>query len=447
MGFWQRVGEFFGFGRAASTASAVEARLARGQRLYSRDQAAMLQAYSDHPHLHGVVRGRAEVAGSIAWEVFETKEGVRSDELGIAHLRDLEHRDAIVDLKKEGTLQPAYNSDLARLLRRPSPTMSGADFWGLMCEHEMLVGEYLMLKAARRGRRPTILHPLVPTWLQAWPEPGRDHFTILAPGGRIIAPPADVIWRKRLDPRDPHNGRGIGTAYVLRDELRLDELLAEMAASRAANKNFPDVLISLLRQQGEIGPGPGQAAIDVLTKTLEQKHGNGRVGQAHVMTGDFKAQVLGHTLVEGQYMETRRFNRDTAMQTFRQPPELAGVLDNANRSTINAAEDLEARRSIVPIYERWRSMVQDELADVDFGGRFVVGYRSPVPADTVREDGLMKALSSCFTKNEVRVAAGKPVRDDGDVYVPAPAAVPVAGSPSSPTGDEQPEKKKPKEKP
>lgn len=435
MGFWSRLAGFFGLSRASATTSTTQPRLSRGTQVWRRDQAAMLQAFSDHPHLHTVVRARAEAAGAVDWQVFEiAKENTRADDLGISRLRGRAYSEAIADLQKEKTLVPQPDSELLRLLRRPSPLMSGVDFWELTSEHDDLVGEFIWLKGGRRGRRPTALHLMVPTWLQRTPEPGdrEQNFTFQTPASKVIAPVSDVVWRKRHDPRNPYGSRGVGTAYVLRDELQLDELLAAMARGRAANRNYPDLLIGLLAGLAPGSRPPGQAEVDLVTKQLEQKHGGPeRVGQAHVIGGDFKAQALGHTLVESQYMETRRFSRDTSMQTFRMPPEVAGVLDNANRSTIDVAEDLFARQSTVPKQERWRSTVQDEIAP-DFGDNLVVGFRSPVPADRDYEAGFFKALPAAMTINEIRARAGLPPHPDGDAFYKAPGATPVAGSPSSP---------------
>lgn len=442
MGFWARLTAFFGLSRAAAS-TPTEPRLSRGTQVWRRDQAAMLQAFEDHPHLHTVVRARAEAAGAIAdaWQVFEiVKPNTSRADLGLGALRGRAFSEAIADLQKEKTLKPQVDSELLRLLRRPSPLMSGVDFWELTSEHDDLVGEFIWLKGARRGRRPTVLHLMVPTWLSRMPEPGAREqvFTFTTPGSTIVAPVEDVIWRKRHSPRDPYGARGVGTAYVLRDELQLDELLAAMARGRAANRNYPDLLIGLLAGNGPGSRAPGQAEVDIVTKQLEQKHGGvDRVGQAHVIGGDFKAQPLGHTLVESQYMETRRFSRDTSMQTFRMPPEVAGVLDNANRSTIDVAEDLFARQSTVPKQERWRATIQDEVAP-DFGDNLVVGYRSPVPADREYEAGFFKSLPAAMTINEIRQRAGLPPRDDGNVFYKAPGATPVAGSPSSPTAQEKP---------
>lgn len=442
MSFWGRLASFFGF-RAASTTTATEPRLARGMQVWRRDQAAMLYAFADHPHLHTVVNARAEAAGAVDWQVFEiVRENTRAEDLGVAGLRERAWADAMADLQKEGTVRPQVNSALLRLLRRPSPFMSGPDFWELTSKHEDLIGEFVWLKTARKGRAPTVLHVLVPTWLQRTPEPGDKEqvFVFQTPAQTIRAPIADVVWRKRHDPADPYGARGVGTAYVLRDELQLDELLSAMARGRAANKNFPDLLIGLLAGAGPGARTPGQTEVDIVTKQLEQKHlGPDRVGQAHVIGGDFKAQPLGHTLVESQYMETRRFSRDTNMQTFRHPPELAGIIDNANRSTISAAEDLFQRNGNVPKLERWRTTVQDEIAP-DFGDNLLVGYRSPVPADREYEAGFFKALPAAMTIDEIRARAGLPPLPNraGEVLYTAPGAAPVAGSPSSPPQENKP---------
>ncbi len=407
----------------------------------------MLGAFRDYPYLHTVVQARAESASRFSPLVYKVKKaGTRVHHLDVPHLRGRERTAHIEELVKSGVLELQLDSDLGALLRRPSLRMSGPDFWELTSKHEDLVGEWLWVKGARARGRPTRLHLYVPTWLQRWPEPGDSNevFTIQTPASKVLAPAADVVWRRRHDPEDPYGRRGVGTAYVLRDELALDELLAVMARARAANKNFPEVLIGLLAQAGVVGAkAPGQAEVAIVQKMLEQNHaGPENTGRAHILSGDFKAQPLGHTLVESQYMDTRRFGRDTSMQVFRMPPEIAGVLDNANRSTIDVARDLFESTATVPKFDRWTSAIQDDVAP-DFGDDLVVSYRSPVPADRDYRAGFFKALPAAMTINEIRAEAGLSPRLDGDELYKAPGAVPVAGSPSSPT--EEPTKPKKKE--
>jgi phage portal protein BeeE len=215
-----------------------------------------------------------------------------------------------------------------------------------------------------------------------------------------------------------------------------------MARGRFANRGFPDILLGLLGFGGGTGQAamrPGAQEVARLALELEQKHrGEDKVGQAHIIAGDFKAQPMGQSLVDNQYMEGRRFNRDTVMQTFRRPPELAGVLDNANRSTIDVAEDLEARANTQPKLDRWRAALQDEVAP-EFGADLVVTYASPVPADRELQAGYVKALPAAFRLDEIRARAGEmPLGgDEGQALYKAPGAVPVAGSPSSPTAEEK----------
>jgi phage portal protein BeeE len=444
MSWLTRIAQIFGLRLRATapalppSSEAITSRLVHGRLLARRDQAEMLRAYEEYPHLHTVVRGRAEAIGAVEWVVLRARSGparrhpavrARSHEAHAAAVTAGLARAAAEDGANYG-LEELQDSPLLDLLERPCRTMSGPAFWELASTYEDLVGEALWIMSSWRGKRPTELVPVPPPWLQDYALGEDAKVTLQMPYGRETLDPEVVIWHRMLSPADPFWSRGFGTAMVLRDELQTDELMSRMARSRFANRGWPDLLLGLLGHAGAPGPRPGQTEVDRMTMQMEMKHtGAERAGQAHVIAGDFKAQTLGHSLVDNQYMDGRRFGRDTVMQTFRRPPELAGVLDNANRSTISLAEDLEARQSTTPKLERFRALLQDRVAPL-FGSDLIVSYRSVVPADRDYQASIKKALPGAFRLNEIRRAGGElPLPGaEGDTLYKAPGAVPVKGA-------------------
>jgi phage portal protein BeeE len=300
-----------------------------------------------------------------------------------------------------------------------------------------LLGETLWAIERDKKGRPLELVPIVPTWVRSVPAPGRPYFEILPPSGKAFALPViDAVWIRQLDPFDPFMGRGVGTAGALADELETDEYMAMTAKSRFANRAMPEVILGLLGQAPHIPP-PNAAEIDLVAKSLEEKHrGSERAGQMHIVSGDFKAIPLGQTMVENQHVQGREFLRNTFMQVFGTPPEVLGVLDNANRSTIEAAAFHFACYSTVPVVELHRSALQEQLLP-EYGADLIADYVSPIPTDREFEKGVMVALPAAFKINEVRAMANRaPVEGGDEFYKAASGNVPTPGEKADvPEGD------------
>lgn len=382
----------------------------------------LLAAYADLPWLHAVVRRRAEALGGVEWCLYRRTTPERARRLR----GNRSHTSRRSSLRREleaRRLEEIEDHPLLDLLDRPSPGLSGSALLELVSKWLDLVGEAPIIVDRDVLGVPRELVPVVPTWIVKIATPGDPTYTIQAPRGAIEVPARDVIWIRQHDPASPFTGRGVGTAASLADELETDEFMALTAKSRFFNRGAPDVMIGLLGRPG--GTGPGADSVAAFSKALEDKHrGVERVGQTHVVSGDFRAQLLQHTMVESQYIEGRRFLRDTCIQVFGTPPEILGVLTNSNRSTIAAAEDHFATFSTTPQAERVRAALQAGLVG-DFGDDLVLDFESLIPADVEFQKSMMVALPGAFTINDIRRLAGVDPVDDGDRFYAAPGAGPV----------------------
>lgn len=407
-----------------------------------RGSAELLRAYGSLPWLHAVVRRRAEALAGVSWCVYKTKSGRRARSLrGFNAGHEARHR-ALGELIKDGQVE-RVDHPLLDLLDRPNPCMTGRAVWELASKHQDLLGENFYGVDRNRAGKPNALWPIVPTLVTRTPTADDPTYTIIAPTARR-ALQSDVLWIRQHDPLDPYNGRGVGTAGALGDELETDQYMAAMAKSRFYNRSTPEVILSV--------PGASPEAIDALAKAIEDKHrGVERAGQMHLLTKAFTAQALGHTMVEADYVEGRKLLRDFTMAVFGTPPEILGVLENANRSTIDAAEVLFARFSTVPMLERIRTELQTWVVP-EFGPDTWLEYDSPVPADRDFEKSIMVALPGAFRVDEIRARAGEPPLENGEgkaMMVPpgAPGSVsvnlPQPGGPSSKATPELPAKSEP----
>lgn len=384
----------------------------------------LLEAYATLPWLHAVVRRRAESLASVEWVLYRRRLGARLSSRDVRGLRatgDRRHR-AVDALVEAGAVDPLLDHPLLRLLEKPNPFMTGRALWEITSKHHDLLGESFWVLDRDESGRAVELWPVVPTWIMAMPDQGRKTWSINAPswgrgGGILDVDDRDVIWIKQHDPLDPYRRRGVGTAGALGDELETDEYASAMAKARMFNRSMPETILSV--------PGVAEDQLKRFAQNFEDKHrGVERAGQTHFLSRDFKVETLSHTLVESQYVDLRKLLRDFTTQVFGTPPEILGVLENSNRSTIDAAEVLFARFSTVPMLERLRSELQAWLVP-EYGEDLILDYVSPVPSDADFEKSVMVALPGAFSINEIRARAGEPPREDGDRLYAAPGAVPT----------------------
>lgn len=407
-----------------------------GWRLPRRGSAEVLDSYAQHPWLHTVVSVRAEAIGALQWQLFREKTEGGRVELAAARVVDgglatrTQHIRAVNELTKKGIVEPIARHPVLDLMRQPSLAWPGASFWQLISSWLDLVGEaFIVLERRTAGDLPEAMTPVVPTWVTGVPAPKRPWFDIGHGKAQLKVDARDMIWLRRLDPSDPITGRGVGTAFVLADEVETDEYMAATAKARYFNRGYPDWMVGIKPPQGALRPS--DETIKKLKEEIEQSHrGIDRAGRFHLLGSDFHAVDMGHTFREGQFVEGRGFLRGVTTQTYRTPPEIVGVLENSNKGTIHAAGEHFARYSTVPAAELIRGYMQMGLVE-EFGEDLELGFVSPIPGDEERDTRLMIALSSAFTVNEVRARANEPRRDDGDVLMTPPGAppIPIKGEP------------------
>jgi SPP1 gp7 family putative phage head morphogenesis protein len=85
-------------------------------------------------------------------------------------------------------------------------------------------------------------------------------------------------------------------------------------------------------------PGADEPTINRTEEMWQQKYGG--VHNKHKvawLNWDAKIQLLKETTKDMDFIESRKYLRDASNQHFNIPPELFGILENSNRSTIDAA--------------------------------------------------------------------------------------------------------------
>ena len=168
-----------------------------------------------------------------------------------------------------------------------------------------------------------------------------------------------------------------------------------------------------------------------------QYSGSASANRVHFGGGKMNAVKLDSSFKEQQISELRKFQRDTVAQVFGVPPEIIGIIENSNRSTIDAATYIYALGVEFPRCEFLRAELQAKLVPA-FDPTLCLECEVAIPDDETRRLAVMAAQPTVFAKNEWRAEAGyAPLKEfDGQFPAGMPGQAPDNTKPIVP--DEEP---------
>lgn len=311
--------------------------------------------------------------------------------------------------------------DIYNLLENPCPADRELTGWHIryfVFACYCLVGEAYLLKI-RDGKKVIALQPISPSWVVQKPTSNRKYWEIYpfgtAGGNSIVVPVEDVICFKDIDLSDPY-GRGRGTAETIGDEIQSDEYAAKYAKNLFFNDATPSAII--------YAPKGTKETADLIKQSwLQRMAGIGHAKEPMVLTGeDSKFEKIANTPQELDFVESRKFLRDSALQQFHIPPEIMGILENSNRSTIDSAFYLLNKNVLSDYLRMFERVINTQLLWEDFDKEkvFTLHHENTIEEDmdlklrTVN-DGLSRGV---LTVNDWRKAMGfEPDEKGGDVYL------------------------------
>lgn len=450
---------------AASLTSGVWVAGSSGRGAARRGTRELMIAYREQPWLRAVAGRIARGIASVKWTVY-----VRTEEPTDQKSRTRERRGPKGEFKDVGVVpsfrwgrdfsvydprltsgpieeRAAYRCELAasgllrevpdhailRLLANPNPEITGRSAMQMTQTWIDLKGEAFWLLGRRDGA-PTQFLPCPPHWVTAVPTRENPVYRLAFQTLQAEIRASEVVWLRDPDPENPY-GRGTGVAEALSDELETDEHAARYVKSWFANGGMPSAIVSF---EGAL---PDQ--IDRIKEKWAQAHdGVNNAHRVHFGAGKMNAQKLDTSFKEQQITELRKAERDTVAQVFNVPPEVIGIIENSNRSTIDASTYIYALGVEFPRAEFLRSELQAKLVPA-FDEGLCLEAEVSVPADENRRLNVMKAQPTVFTMNEWRGEAG---------YAPLPelegqfpAGMPGQDSPKSEPKDDEPAEKDPPE--
>ena len=323
--------------------------------------------------------------------------------------------------KNKNNAEVVEKHDIYNLLENPCPADRELTGWHIryfVFACYCLVGEGYLLKI-RDGKKVIALQPISPSWVVQKPTSNRKYWEIYpfgtAGGNSIVVPVEDVICFKDIDLSDPY-GRGRGTAETIGDEIQSDEYAAKYAKNLFFNDATPSAII--------YAPKGTKETADLIKQSwLQRMAGIGHAKEPMVLTGeDSKFEKIANTPQELDFVESRKFLRDSALQQFHIPPEIMGILENSNRSTIDSAFYLLNKNVLSDYLRMFERVINTQLLweDFDKERKFTLHHENTIEEDMdlklrIVNEGLSRGV---LTVNDWRKAMGyEPDEKGGDVYL------------------------------
>ena len=365
----------------------------------------LLAAYSSMPWFRAVVGRVSWSTASVPWQLFAATSAPDKRHGKIVRMPSLARSmDPMVRmnqykaLRRDDSLREITTHPALELLDHGNPKFPGQVVRQVTQQHLDMVGEAVWVIERSGLALPTDIYPVPPTWVLQTPSRNNPAYIISGPSGTRTVPEEDVIYFYHPDPQDPYN-RGTGIGHVLGDELETDEYTAKHLKRWFRNYAIPPFIVSMPDVKKE---GKDRFEENWIKKLL------GKGPQVPIFTNrEIKVHELMHTFQEMGLQQLRKDERDIIIHVYGLPPEVFGILENSNRSTIDAADYMMAKYVMIPRLEFMRIILQMRLIE-KYDDRLILDYVSPVMEDKEFELKVMQGAPYAFTVDELRELANRP---------------------------------------
>lgn len=314
------------------------------------------------------------------------------------------------------------NHEIYDLLENPCPTFRELTGWSIRnfvfaCYE--LVGDAHLLKVRSPNGKVIALLPIAPSWVVKTPTANDNYWQIYpfgtTGGNAVVVPNEDVIWFKNIDLNDPY-GRGRGTSEAIGDEIQTDEYASKYSKNFFFNDGTPSAIIYAPQ-------GTKETADQIKQSWMQKMAGYHHAKEPMVLTGEgSKFEKIADSPREMDFVESRKFLRDSTNQQYHIPPEIMGILDNSNRSTIDSAFYLLNKNVLSDPLRMFERVMNTQLLweDFDKERKLILHHENTIEEDMdmklrIADEGLSRGV---LTRNEWRIAMGyQPDKKNGDVYL------------------------------
>ena len=360
----------------------------------------LLEIYETSPWVRAIAGRVATGIAETRWRLFAQigpgGKAVRNKALQRSSLEP--RRVGLAKLAEAKQLRELEDHPLLDALHNSNPMMTGFDAIKVSQLGLDLVGDAFLVKERNKLGTPIGFWPVPSHWVIGLPTPQLPVFYVSYNAWVGNIPDTEILWLHDPTAANPY-GRGAGVARALGDELETDEYTAKHAKQLFFNRARPDFIVML-----DQADQPEVKRFETYWNTRAQ--GFWRQYKPLFVNRKLEFHEFQQQSLENLTMvPLRTFERDAILQCWGFPPEALGIRENANRSTIDAADFFLQKHVIGPRREFWRRVLQVRLAH-EYDDRLVVEYQSTVAEDKQYELEVRKAASWAWTADEWRALAG-----------------------------------------
>lgn len=266
-------------------------------------------------------------------------------------------RGSVYKEKRDGSTEEVRNHPFTKMLYAPNPlynTTGSADLY-LSQVYYLVRGESFAIIDRKTDGTPKSLWWIPPTWVLKTPYEGSDCYEVKQPdGGTFTVKTDDMFYRKNPNPMNPL-GRGIGRVEQIGDEIETDEYMAKYVKKFFFNDATPNLVITAPNDTD------GEQLKLAERKWYQKFRGFGNASKTAFLNWDAKITLLHTTAKDMDFIESRKFYRDLAMQHYGIPPEIMGNVENSNKATVVAAQDIYVKEVLEPQLKEFEESLTKQL--------------------------------------------------------------------------------------
>jgi HK97 family phage portal protein len=325
-----------------------------------------------------------------------------------------------------------YDHPLPSLFRNINCRDTYVDWSEALYSNQLLNGNFYNLQDPIGVPNPTAMWWLSPRRVVIVPrqtviaEKVVASYDFYSDDGRILhIPPEEILHFKLFNPYDDWYGQGAITAA--RNAILFDSYAVEYNKALVKNMGRPDVLLQTDQDLDE-------DEIEYLYKKWEERHGGPeKAGLLGILHSGLKAQDMGLSPKDLQWLLGRKLAREEILAPFQIPPVMAGLLEDVNFATAAVQKRIFWENAVIPKQVKVVATL-NKWIQKKWGPEYVAAYDYTDIA-ALQEDQLTKARvwkeriwAGFATPNEARREHRWEPRANLDSIYVANNLMPIIGS-------------------